>query len=198
MHCPKPRTFGWPKPWVISTSAEKQEEVPGLPWFTPGLAGLASSQAGWGGSLLLSSCWGTSKPPVTGPGGNTRRRSQTPLPRESQCFKGILGHAVGLRLHQHVVWTGSVHDGIMLHDAVHAHWQEEGKPGVCYFSSYTITCSQHRLAGFGWRKKSWTFLAAIHPWPTGPRNFTNAAALHLRLYQWGRDYQLSPLCMITA
>ena len=135
-----PHLAGPIPPWGIFLLLQiNSRSVSTCPDFIPSPASLASSQAWQGGDLLLSSCWCPSKPSVASPSGNTRRWSQTLLPRESQCFEGILSHAVGLCLHQDIVWTGSIHDGVMFHDTVHAHWKEQRKQWICYFSSDTIT-----------------------------------------------------------
>lgn len=97
------------------------------PGFIPSLDGLAASHTWWSSHLLLYSCWCTRNPPVACPGGNTRRCSQTPLTREPQRFQGILGDPVGLCLYQHIIWIGSIHDGIVFHDTVHTDYQEQRK-----------------------------------------------------------------------
>lgn len=79
-----------------------------------------SLRAWWGG-LLLHSCWCTRNTPLASPGGNTRCCAQASLPRNLQSFQGVLSHSVGFGLHQHIIWVGPVHDGIMLHNAVHSH-----------------------------------------------------------------------------
>lgn len=99
----------------LSTAGERGAH----PALTARRDSLALAQHGRA-ALSLCSRWCTGNAPAAGPGGNTGRHTQTPLPGEPQCLQGVLGHSVGFRLHQHIIGAGSIHDGVVLHDTVHA------------------------------------------------------------------------------
>lgn len=54
------------------------------------------------------------------------------MPREFQSSEGILGNAIGFCFYQHIIWAGSFHDGIVLHDAVYA-WKKKKEGNAFHF-----------------------------------------------------------------